>query len=165
MIIPIQPEPAWNLPLQGSQLRLIQIMVAIAVFHGLIVALTFDPRKSSKTRGGGRGSKLTRSKHYRHCLRRHFPSSQSSTGFPFFVNRGGFPFTARIVSGEYLSFALCVSIKACASSIFPSLTNVMKSPNSLGIIASLASIPLASPQILGATSSTRCFDNIACYDY
>jgi len=50
-------------PLQGSELQGRTLVVSryagIAVFHGLITALTFDPCKPLKTRGGGRGSKLT----------------------------------------------------------------------------------------------------------
>ena len=51
-------------PLQGGELQGRTLVVSryagIAVFHGLIMALTFDPCKPLKTRGGGRGSKLTR---------------------------------------------------------------------------------------------------------
>jgi hypothetical protein len=50
-------------PLQGSELQGCTLVVSryagIAVFRGLIMALTFDPYKPLKTRGGGRGSKLT----------------------------------------------------------------------------------------------------------
>jgi hypothetical protein len=50
-------------PLQGSELQGCTLVVSryagIAVFHGLIMALTFDPCKPLKTRGGGRGSTLT----------------------------------------------------------------------------------------------------------
>ena len=47
--------------LQGCTLVVSQY-AGIAVFHGLIMALTFDPCKPLKTRGGGRGSRLT------HCV-------------------------------------------------------------------------------------------------
>ena len=50
-------------PLQGRELQGCTLVVSryagIAVFHGLIMALTFDPCKPLKTRRGGRGSKLT----------------------------------------------------------------------------------------------------------
>jgi len=50
-------------PLQGRELQGRTLVVSryagIAVFHGLIMALTFDPCKPLKTRGGGRGSTLT----------------------------------------------------------------------------------------------------------
>jgi hypothetical protein len=44
--------------LQGCTL-VVSRYAGIAVFHGLIMALTFDPCKPLKTRGGGRGSTLT----------------------------------------------------------------------------------------------------------
>jgi REP element-mobilizing transposase RayT len=44
--------------LQGCTL-VVGRYAGIAVFHGLIMALTFDPHKPLKTRGCGRGSKLT----------------------------------------------------------------------------------------------------------
>jgi hypothetical protein len=50
-------------PLQGRELQGRTLVVSryagIAVFHGLIMALTLDPCKPLKTRRGGRGSKLT----------------------------------------------------------------------------------------------------------
>lgn len=50
-------------PLQGSELqgrtRVVSRYAGIAVFHGLIMALTFDSCKPLKTRRGGRGPKLT----------------------------------------------------------------------------------------------------------
>jgi len=50
-------------PLQGSELQGSTLVVSryagIAVFHGLMMALTFDPCKPLKTRGSGRGPKLT----------------------------------------------------------------------------------------------------------
>jgi hypothetical protein len=50
-------------PLQGSELQGSTLVVSryagIAVFHDLIMALTFDPCKPLKTRRGGRGSTLT----------------------------------------------------------------------------------------------------------
>jgi hypothetical protein len=50
-------------PLQGSELQGCTLVIGryagIAVFDGLIMALTIDPCKPLKTRGGGRGSKLT----------------------------------------------------------------------------------------------------------
>src|ERR1035437_5160943 len=50
-------------PLQGGELQGCTLVVSryagIAVFHGLIMALTFDACKPLKTRGGGRGSKPT----------------------------------------------------------------------------------------------------------
>jgi len=50
-------------PLQGRELRDSTLVVSryagIAVFHRLMMALTYDPCKPLKTRRGGRGSTLT----------------------------------------------------------------------------------------------------------
>ena len=64
-------------PLQGSELQRCTLVVSryagIAVFHGLTMALTFDPCKSLKTRGGDRGSELTHYETGRHGLTSRHP--------------------------------------------------------------------------------------------
>ena len=75
-------------PLQGSELQGCTLVVSryagIAVFHGLIMALTFDPCKPLKKRGGGRGSKLTLCETLQSLLETPFPIIAKLYGLPFF---------------------------------------------------------------------------------